>query len=163
MTPEFILGVISSTVVITIVTVLLDILKSRFKHKEESSVQREQREYSDVDQVRAVVEAQNTDLKAQLLAVHTRMTEVDLHREVETQELKQEILKERQEVAECRKQHAESRLQAEVTKQENAMLRERVEANVDEIADLKTTIQLYFHKIQRLEVLVERRGLTESE
>jgi septal ring factor EnvC (AmiA/AmiB activator) len=73
----------------------------------------------------------------------------------------EEIL--RQQIVECRRQHAETRIDAATAKVEVTNLKQKVDDYEDKNADLLTIIQLNASKIRRLEGIIERRGLIEEQ
>jgi hypothetical protein len=109
------------------------------------------------DQVRALWEEQTKAEHERLLRMERYVEANMAAKDAQISDLKAEVLRERADVADCRKQHAEARIEATATKVEVNNLRTMVENYVDENADLKQHIVFNRNRILELEHLLERR------
>jgi chromosome segregation ATPase len=161
---EALVAFLSAVNVMAILTGIGGFLRWRAEQQAAIRQQAEIRKYSDADKVQATLAEQNARQHERIDELERFMERVLAERAVEVKDLKIAIVAEqaektllREDVARCEKQHAETRVEAAIAKSEATNLRAKVDENEDRIADLMTTIQLYAHKIQRLETVTERR------
>jgi hypothetical protein len=109
------------------------------------------------DQVRALWEEQTKAEHDRLLRMERYVEANMAAKDAQISDLKAEVLRERADVADCQRQHAETRVDASAMKAEVNTLRAMVENYVDENADLKQQIVFNRNRILELEHLLERR------